>query len=390
MNIYLITNQTGFPFGTAAAKRVKMIGKALIQSGNDFSIFTNDLSHNPFNINPEGVCEDIRFRYLHGETNLQIGKFRKVFLYLKGVFVLFNVLRKTDRRKVMIYIYAHGNIFNLITLSFCKLFRLKTIEEVNEWDHEQIRAPFKKTITEGPMVKWTNGAIVISRNIENTVRSINPALKTITVPVLEDPAGYPDSNKKPLHTKTYCLWMGLVNGYIDDVLLIVEAAALSFQQGLGYELVISGPYSENSKKRIYARAKEAGLPENYITLPGYLSEEELNNYCYNASFYIIPLWNNEKSLYRFPTKMASFLFSGKPLITCKIGEVGEVLTHEKNTLFFSPGDARDLAVQTEKILSDKALYQQLCSGARLFAEQELSYHAYSKPLNNFFHSILEN
>jgi glycosyltransferase involved in cell wall biosynthesis len=363
-----------------------MIGKALINAGNNFSLYTNTLSHNPFNNESKGVHNNIPFEYLHGTTSLEIGKMHKLFLYINGILALQRKLRKMSPSTDVVYIYAHGNVFNVITVTLCRIYGIKVVQEINEWDYEEEKAPFKKAIFHNTIARKSDGAIAISRNIRDTVHTINPEMPIITIPVLEDPADYETSaageNQVP-----YCFWMGLVNAYIDDVLLIIEACAGAYKQNYVFDLRISGPCSSDSRAKITGKARESGFPEDRLYILGYISEEEISRYCRNAAFFIIPMWNNKKSTHRLPTKLASFMFCGKPVITCRIGEVGEMLSDRETALFFEPGNAGDLVDKITILLNDTTLYNELCRKSRAFAHECFSYAAYENALNQFFVSI---
>jgi glycosyltransferase involved in cell wall biosynthesis len=181
-----------------------------------------------------------------------------------------------------------------------------------------------------------------------------------------------------------------VNGYINDVLLILEACAITYRQGHKLDLIISGPCNDASRIRLLNKARELEYPPEKLRLLGYISEEELAGYCRNAFCFIIPLWNSQKSFYRFPTKLASFMFCGRPVLTAQIGEVGEILTDGKDTLFFEPGNATDLAVKIEILFRDPALYEQICMNTRSFAEKQFNYSVYELPLKQFFTTVIDH
>lgn len=388
MNVNVLTNISGYPNGTAAAKRVKMIGKALIEAGLKFSVYTNTLTPNIFNQHSSGSFDGIYFEYLHGDTALNGGKIRKLFLYIKGVVGLINVLRKKDPLQDIVYIDAQGRIFNVIALIFCKLFGLKVFQEVNEWYHNDLKMPLQKIINEGPMLKWSHGALVISKNINNNVLSVNPKIKTVVVPVLDDPSTYACNNEMKA-TNEYCFWMGEVDGYIEDVLFIIQSLGIAYNQGNNYDLVISGPCRSNvTRNTILNKAVEVGYPIDKIKLMGYISEEDLDSYCKNAAFFVVPLWRSERSASRFPTKIASFMFSGKPILTCNIGEVGSLLTDRENVVFYEPGNSQDLAKKVQNLASDKPLYNSICSNTKTFAMKNFNYREHSSPLKDFCTALL--
>jgi len=65
MRVNVITNLTGFPFGTANAKRINLIGKSILASGFDYRVLTNSIQINKYNTKIKGTIEGITFEYLH-------------------------------------------------------------------------------------------------------------------------------------------------------------------------------------------------------------------------------------------------------------------------------------------------------------------------------------
>ena len=167
MREHLITSITGYPYGTATAKRVNLIGKSIKASGIEFRVLTNYIQHNQFNTNSEGIHQDIYFQYLHKRyINENMSKLRKILYYLLGCFKLIGFFKKFDKKNDIVYSYNHGNLFNVYIIFLCKLFNIKLVQEINEWYHNDLNRKFEKLVVEGPLVKYSEAAIVISGTIK--------------------------------------------------------------------------------------------------------------------------------------------------------------------------------------------------------------------------------
>jgi glycosyltransferase involved in cell wall biosynthesis len=389
INIHLITHLTGFPYGTAAAHRIRMIGKALIDSGCSFKVYTDCIFVDTLNIDSHGIFEGIPYINLHRTTHLKQNKIIRSVLFVKGLINLFPIIKRMRPNYDVVYVYARGYvfIFNLFVLIICKYYKITVVQEINEWCHNDLGHKVEKFFFEGPILRLSTGAIVISENINSIVCKLNPDLKTMVIPVLSEPIG--DGCITDVKDfGRYCFWMGQIDGYIEDVIFIVRACGLVFKKGYQFKLFISGSYNMESMNRIYSEASLFGFPKTNICLLGYVSEEELKNYCLNAYFFIVPLWDNERSTSRFPTKVASFMFCGKPLISCKIGSIGMMLDDLRNVLFYQQGDIRDLSEKIEIILGNKELYEKICQNTFKFAMKYLFYKNYSTSLNIFFKNLI--
>jgi glycosyltransferase involved in cell wall biosynthesis len=386
LNINLITYLSGFPYGTATANRILMLGKAIINAGYSFNVYTNNIFVDKLNKDKTGIYEGIPFINLHGNTKPIENRIARSFFFIKGLSRFFIIVGKMNPKQDVVYIYAHGfgSLFTMLLLLWCKVFRIKTVQEFNEWYHNDLHKRIEKFFVEGPLCKLPEGAIVISENINSAIRKINPDLKTIVIPVLGEP--YPGKNSKK--NGNYCFWMGLVDTYLEDVLLIIKACAFSRKNNHLIKLIICGPCSSKSAAIIKNEALKNELPETEIMITGYVNDKQLVDYYKNAYCFIIPLWNTERSSSRFPTKMASFMFSGKPVLTCKIGEPGNLLQDFENVVFFSPGDYKDLSEKIDQIMDDKELYEKLSFNSYAFASDHFLYSNYSEKLKTFFKGII--
>lgn len=388
MRVNLITIQSGFPFGTANAKRINLLGKAIIASGNSFRVFTNSIEYNKFNSMLKGDYEGIPFEYLHQrQIKSGLSKSLKIRYFFAGIFRLVGILKNLDKKNDVVYSYNHGTLFNYYLIVLCKFFRLKLIQEINEWYHNDLNRKLERYIVEGPLVKKSDAAVVISETIERKVLEINPDLKVLRIPVLED---FSKSTLKhePVGSITkYCFWMGDVIGYLHDVLFITKALGEVYKTGVSLEFYISGPSNDESLNQIVETAIQFGFPAENIKLLGYLDEVELNRYCRDAYFFVVPLWDDERSKSRFPTKIASFMQAGKPVISCRLGEISNLLTDRENILFYKEGNYIDLADKIGELVEDKDLYDKISTNSSQFAIEKFNYMSYKNELKKLIESL---
>nr|WP_299419894.1 glycosyltransferase [uncultured Emticicia sp.] len=385
MTVHLITSSSGFPNGTAAANRIKMIGLSLTEVGCQFKVYSNSVEYNKLNCTPNGLWNEIKYTYLHGQIKLNTSKIKKLLIYFKGVIRLNKVLQSLNSKDDIIYLYAQSEMFNLYTVLFCKLYKLKVVQEINEW-HSELQFSYERFIRNYIMVRYSDGAIVISKEIDNKVKERNKNIKTITVPVLQSPNF--NFKKSDKNIKPYCFWMGLINAYIKDVIFIIEGCGVAFSNNIDFDVVLSGPYSMESKNKILETAQRVKFPIENIKFLGYIDEKSLNEHCSNAYFYIIPMWNDQRSQSRFPTKLASFMFVGKPVITAKVGELGQLLTDDDNILFYECADKNSLAKKIVILFKDDILYDSLSQNSKKFALNTFNYKIYGNQLKCFFESFL--
>jgi glycosyltransferase involved in cell wall biosynthesis len=69
----------------------------------------------------------------------------------------------------------------------------------------------------------------------------------------------------------------------------------------------------------------------------------------------MPLWDDERSLTRFPTKMGQYVAAGRPIVTAGVGEVPSYLKHGETALFYQPGSVENMAEQINEIIEKPEL-----------------------------------
>ncbi len=70
-----------------------------------------------------------------------------------------------------------------------------------------------------------------------------------------------------------------------------------------------------------------------------------------------------------PIKIFEYLAMGKPIVASRLGQIGEVLTHERNALLFEPGNRDDLVSAMERAFIEDLLRQSLAETARTDSER---------------------
>jgi glycosyltransferase involved in cell wall biosynthesis len=388
MRVIVVTSLTGFPFGTANAKRINLIGKSILAAGYEFHVLTNSIQVNKYNIKTKGVNDGISFEYLHQKSlNGNLSTFKKIQYIFAGCLRLFGSFRKFSKNEDIVYSYNHGTLFNLYIILLCKMFNIKLVQEINEWYHNDLNRSLEKRIIEGPLVRKSNGALVISELIGKNVSEINPKLKLLKIPVLEDFSQGKNVEVQQRTIEKYCFWMGDVDGYQNDVFFIIKACSDVHKMGIPLQFYISGPCNDDTFNKIKETANQFDFPIQQIKLLGYISEEELNTYCNNAFLFVVPLWDDERSKSRFPTKIASFMRAGRPVVTCNIGEISNLLTDSVNVLYYSEGDFKDLSLKMKRLFDDNELYERISNESYNFAAKYFNYLSYSNKIKLFLNNL---
>jgi glycosyltransferase involved in cell wall biosynthesis len=132
----------------------------------------------------------------------------------------------------------------------------------------------------------------------------------------------------------------------------------------GAELtIVGGLPPEPDLDRLKALAARLFLGDR-VRFRGFVPPPELPAERAKADLFVIPLLDSTTArLFTSPLKLFEAMASGRPVVASDLPSIREVLTHEKNALLVSPGDARALAGAIERLLRDRDLSLRLAARA---------------------------
>lgn len=390
-SVYCVCGGFGFPIGTASTTRVRLIGRALASCGIPFHVWHIGPSSIKDNNKRRGFYDGLFFEYLSpGVYRPRIAILRALY-YVWGMLLLLVRLLQ-HRLNSVIYVYYQGDLIDLWTLFWCKVLNIPAVQEVCEWWPGTRESNFVADwMYRKIMFSWSTGAMPISQEIEDRIRSLADAhYPMCRVPVLIDPVEKETYLKElvdqdPLHT--IFLWCGMVDGYKRDVLFLIDAMALlKVPTGKNVLLRIIGPCSETTRAELLAYASEKEISTDCIDILGFVSDADLWKYCSSADAFLMPLWDDDRSRTRFPTKFGQYLAAGHPIITVKTGEVGHFLT-EDTALFYEAGKTIELANQMELLIANPAVGEAIASQASLKVLSKLDYRSNASGICAWFKQI---
>ncbi|MCD6184583.1 MAG: glycosyltransferase family 4 protein [Deltaproteobacteria bacterium] len=381
----------GFPHGDAQAKRIRLIAKALLEKDFKFTVLHIGGSPHRSNLEKKGVFDNIQFQYCPSNVERPANAFKRKIMYLQGVVQTLNEIRviRKQEQNVCVYAWTPG-IPGLMYRLLLKMFAIPVVQEVNEWWPGKMEWIIKCT-----GLLFTDGTIAISKMIEDRLNMLSGSFKIsnkiIRIPVLtsiEDPirSEFPASLTERFQ-KPYILWCGNIKGYFRDVKFMIHAHRNVIKSGTKCTLVIVGRLDDLTKKQLQDYIHEIGSDEKNVHFPGYVSDNELEQLMQNAGSLLLPLWDDDRSHCRFPTKLGEYLLSGKPVITCRVGDLSDYLIDNESVYFFPPGDVDKFAEKMCKIINNYKLADSIGLQGRLQAEINLNYKSKSRQLADLFYLV---
>lgn len=367
--VYCVCSGFGFPFGTASTKRIRLMGKCLVTNGIPFHVWHIGPSSFEENKQTSGEYEGLTFEYLSPSICRPVKRFKRAGYYLWGcIMLIFRLFQ--SRHQSVVYVYSQGDFINFWVLLLCRMMKIPSVQEACEWwpgtaDGNLINEWMYRKI----MFCLSNGAMPISHEIQERISCLSsPDYPLCRVPVLvntdENDVQIEDGWSRDI-LRPVLLWCGMVDGYKRDVLFLIDSLAeLTSAAGRNSLLRIVGPCSDDCRTELISYARSKNVSPERLDIVGFVSDAQLRGYCSQADALLMPLWEDDRSSTRFPTKLGQYLAAGRPIVTAPVGEIIHFLNSE-TAMFYPPGDTTGFTNSLELLLTDPGLGDRLALRATL-------------------------
>ena len=386
--VLFITRSHCIPPKGAEARRARCLARALSDAGCEVTVL-----HSIFSESKYASIMEHNIRYCYPFTNEKLiragyaGKLIKtVFSYIAFVFMLFLVRQK--RAYDVVYLYTSELFVIKLVLTMLNK-RIPIVKEICEW-YPSIPScpPNKKKYYLEKLLSRINGAVVISRFIEKTVTDIksiqNPDIPLLKIPILYE--NVPE--KKTNECRNHFIWHGDCRGYLDLILFLLRAYGYAVRMNPKNLpcLVIAGISDKETDKKIDGLSREIGISDK-VEIVGFLEETTLDQKIYSSIAAVLPLFDDERSAARFPTKLAEYLCRGIPVIASKVGEVGLYLKDEDTAVLVETQEAEVFGKKMIWAFENKDKISQIGLNGKKLAKIEFYYKSHMHKLDKYISQI---
>jgi glycosyltransferase involved in cell wall biosynthesis len=384
----------GFPISATGA-RIIMVGRALQESNIKFQVLHCGPTPSSINSQASGCYDGISFRYTTPLKRPENWILRRL-MYAWGLIGLTSGLVRLwpKRRSSVVYLYVMDGLLNCCVGLLCQLLGLAVIQELCEWvpAHEEPASRFDVWLYRKRIFKVATGVLVISTAIEERVRtkylSSYPDVTIHRTPVLVHARRFAQAlassnREESTPTFVYC------GTFLKDVFFVIDAFALVRRGGLTCKLMIIGECGARMRGELLEYSKGQGLSPDDIILAGFVDERTLDESYKASAGLLMPLWDDEKSITRLPNKMGEYLASGRPVITCEVGDLRDCLKDNVNAYVGEPGDKRAFADSMIAVLEDPDRATRIGALGQKTCFEYFDYRAHSRALTRFVIRCIE-
>jgi glycosyltransferase involved in cell wall biosynthesis len=305
-----------------------------------------------------------------------------------GAFRLFQLRRHGRLDVAYLWFWApRPSVQRYVLLALLHVLRVPVVMELNErpWSLCEELTLWERRLS--PLL-GVSGVVSISAFLTEWARGEAPRrrVRVIEVPIVVDvneqsPAQYP-------HGEPLVVFAG--SPAYDETIRFIYAAMKRVWMGLPQcRLVVTGTSPRDTAAK-WLLEESGGLGSDVrVTLAGYLSRAELLQLYARAHVLLIPLFDDDRSRARFPTKIGEYMAAARPVVTTAIGEANRYFVDNVNAVVCSPGDSALYGDRIVALLRNPELAASIGCRGRELAEARFHYAVHSEALYCTFASLAD-
>jgi glycosyltransferase involved in cell wall biosynthesis len=287
------------------------------------------------------------------------------------------------------FVYERYALFGLAGIDTARLHGVPHVLEVNAPladEQERMRGLELKTLarsTEQRIWSSTDAVVVVSRRLGDAVAACGvPPSRIHVLPNAVDPRrfapGADDSSvpagvRERVRGRCVVGFVGSLKAW-HGVETLFAALALLLERRDAVHLIVvgDGPVRET----LEGMARERGLSP-HVTFAGAVAHADIPAWLSLMDIATAP-YTPHPDFYFSPLKLFEYMAAGVPVVAGRIGQLDELLEHDRNALLVPPGDAAALAAALERLVRDPALRRRIADAGREAIGEERTWRGHAR------------
>ena len=382
-----------FPHGMAATNRVRLLARALQEAGADVRVLCLQAADRPPHVENtavRGTYEGVAFEHAAGTTvrhrSFVMRRLIAAWGWTHGAARLVQLRR--EGHLDVVYLWGMDpppSWRKWFYLALLKLLGVPIVEELNERPRH-----LQATVIDRSISRLIDGSgyVSISEFLTQWVRGEaqrwGRSLEVIEVPIVVDvneqtPTDYPGGEPLVVFAGSPV--------YDETIRFILAAMEHVWQAVPRCRLVVTGA-NPSDPAASWLMAEATGLrADSRVSVPGYLSRQELLQLYAYAHALLVPLFDDVRSKARFPTKIGEYLAAARPIVTTAVGEIPRYFEDQVNASVCAPGDPALYGAKIVALLNEPDLAAAIGRRGRDTAVERFHYALYSRSLLRGFAAV---
>lgn len=396
LQVLILGDYLPYPNGMAIVSRARLVARAL----HDAGVAVRVLNLQPVDRLPRventvvrGVHLGIPFEYACGTTvrheSFVVRRLIAAWGWVNGALRLVQLRRQGLLDLVLLWFWTPRPALRLLFfVTLLRLLRVPVVREVNEspWSQREDATLVERLWS--PLA-GTAGAMTISESLHDWAIAEygrHPGACVIDVPILVDvhehkPDDYPTGN--PL-----VVFAGSPD-YRATIEFIFAAMEEVWRKHPECRLAVTGASPDDPRADwLWAETRRPEF-RNRVDVVGYLDRAELLGLYGRAHALLIPLFDDQRSRARFPTKIGEYLAAARPVVTNAVGEIRLHFADGVDAVVCPPDDPVVFGRAIIELLSDPVRAELIGRRGRKVAEARFHYARHGKRMARALAEIVE-
>lgn len=394
LQVVILGDWLPFPHGMATTGRVLLIARALHEAGVAVRVLCLQAVERPPRIEnavARGEHMGIPFEYACGTTVRHESFLARRLIatcgWVRGALRLAQLRRQGLLDLVLLWFWTPRPALHLLFfVMLLRLLQVPVVREVNEspWSQREDAGVLERLLS--PLA-GTVGAVTISGALHEWVAAEyrgRPGRRVVDVPILVDvheqtPVDYPTGDPLVVFAGSPV--------YRNTIRFIFDAMRQVWRSHPECRLVVTGAAPNDPRADWLREEMRRADYGDRVDVVGYLSRDELMDLYGRAHALLIPLFDDQQSRARFPTKIGEYLAAARPVVTNSVGEIPLYLTDGVDGIVCPPDDPVVYGRAIAGLLSDPAHAAGIGRRGRRLAETTFHYAAHGETLARAFADI---
>ena len=296
------------------------------------------------------------------------------------------------------FVYERYTLFAVAGIDAARAHGVPHVLEVNAplaEEQERMRGLELKDLarsSERRIWNTTDAVIVVSQRLAETVAASGvPEARIHVLPNAVDPRQFTPgaaADTVPMHVRERvrgrCVigFVGSLKPWHGVETLFEAFTRLLLRRFAVHLLVVGDGPGREALERL---AADRGIAED-VTFAGAVSHAEVPAWLSIMDIATAP-YTPQPDFYFSPLKLFEYMAAGVPVVAGRIGQLSELLEHERNALLHAPGDAPALAVELERLVRDPMLRRRIGLAGREGIGEERTWRGHARRVETLVRTL---
>lgn len=403
VNKLLIVTCSDFPYGTASAKLLRLIGVGLVENSWRVEVLLQRGQGNAGEVVNEKKCSienGVFYKYYAWRTRPK-NIFLKIIDSVISNFGVIGsiVMRKITKNADVVIVYNHSGIQNLLPLVICKIMKIHCISYVSEWIDRKdsflkwhLQYKWYDFIFRMKIVNlWFDGLIMpsnflymyyIKQGFDREKLYILPTVVELPDLTIVEEKQYP---KRENIRIGFCGKPNWANGGE----FLIQSFKNVIERNSSVELLLMGDRLEdpNLLPGLKKLSCELGIYDKVI-FTGMIPQKRVTQLLLTCDILVLPRPAGTFAEAGFPTKLGEYVASKKPVVVTEVGDIPLYLKHKISAMLSRPGNIDDFANNILWLINNQEEAKKNADKAFEWAAEYLQYNNAARKLGIYLNSII--